>query len=246
MTIKHRTRAFIFKKKERAEADQIFSVFTEDFGKLDIVARAIRKTTSKLRAGIDVFYLSEIEFIQGRNNKTLTDAVKIKKFSNINNDINKFESAHRVADTLEGFIKGNEKDKKTFELISEFFANLDFGVRKNKNYQLEFHYFFWNFAAIQGYKLEIEKCAACRGKISPYDIYFSAKAGGVICSNCFQIMESGSERCLKINQDIVKVLRLIFSKNWNIISRLKVDEPFQDLLSKIYENSILSFYPQHC
>ncbi len=246
MTIKHRTKAFIFKKKERAEADQVFSVFTEDFGKLEIVARAIRKTKSKLRAGIDVFYLSEIEFIQGKNNKTLTDAVKIKKFSNINDDINKFEAAHRVADTLEGFIKGQEKDKKTFDLLNEFFENLNYRTHKNKNRQLIFYYFFWNCASIQGYKLEIEKCATCQKKINPDSIYFSAKAGGIMCSNCFQQKRVVAELCFKINEDVIKVLRLIFAKNWNIISRLKVDEYSQDLLNKIYENSILSFYPQHC
>ena len=83
MAVHYRTQGFIFKKDERAESDQILSVFTKDFGRLELKAKAIRKIASKLRPDIDMFYLSEIEFIQGKNNKTLTDATKIEKFDDI-------------------------------------------------------------------------------------------------------------------------------------------------------------------
>ena len=82
MTTRYKTRAFVFKKNDVNESDRVFSVFTDDFGRLDIFAKAIRKNVSKLRSGIDIFFFSEIEFIQGKNRKTLTDAVLKDKFNN--------------------------------------------------------------------------------------------------------------------------------------------------------------------
>ena len=71
MTLKYKTKALVFKKTDRNESDRVFSVFTENFGRLDIFAKAIRKNVSKLRSGIDIFFISDIEFIQGKNRKTL-------------------------------------------------------------------------------------------------------------------------------------------------------------------------------
>ena len=86
MAIHYRTQGFILKKTDRGEADQILTIYTKDFGKLEILGKAIRKIKSKLRSGADLFYFSEIEFIQGKAYKTLTDILKLKENSRGNND----------------------------------------------------------------------------------------------------------------------------------------------------------------
>ena len=83
MFFKYRTQGFILKKEDRGETDQLFTIFTRDFGKLEVLGKAIRKISSKLRSGMEIFYLSEIEFIQGKTYKTLTDIFLIKKFQNL-------------------------------------------------------------------------------------------------------------------------------------------------------------------
>ena len=143
MTTQYKTTALVFKKDDRNESDRTFSVFTDDFGRLDIYAKAIRKITSKLRRDFDIFYLSEIEFIQGKSHKTLIDAIKIKKFDNIGKDFKKLKIAYGVADMLDGFIKGQEKDSITFDMLVEFLNNLEDNSVKIKNYQLVYQYFFW-------------------------------------------------------------------------------------------------------
>ena len=61
----YRTKGIILQKTDRGETDRLFTFYTKDFGKLDLLARAERKITSKLRGGLELFYLSEVEFIQG-------------------------------------------------------------------------------------------------------------------------------------------------------------------------------------
>jgi len=116
MTTHYRTKGWVFKKENKNEADQDFSVFTQDFGKLELRGRAIRKINSKLRSGIDKFFLSEVEFIQGKNYKTLTDAILIRKFK---------ETAvlNKIAELLDNFIKGQEKDERIFNLLIETLEN---------------------------------------------------------------------------------------------------------------------------
>ncbi len=242
MTLKYRTKGFVFKKSERAESDQSFSVFTKDFGRLEITARAVRKITSKLRADIDIFNLSEIEFIQGKNNKTLTDASKIKKFNDIAGNFKSLKILFQISDVLDNFVKGQEKDETSFCLLEEVLDILSSLALKNKNHQLLFQCFFWNFLSSQGYKLEVNSCAACRDKLDPHNVYFSNKEGGAVCKKCSELDKDAK----KINSDIVKILRLIFSKNWDVISKLKIQPVSQKLLEEVSESAKMAFCPTHC
>jgi len=242
MTTRYKTKAFVFRKNNINESDRVFSVFTDCFGRLDIFAKAIRKSTSKLKSGIDIFFMSEIEFIQGKNRKTLTDASTIEKFDNVCQDQEKFETANRISEVLNDFIKGEEKDNEVFELLTDFFNKLDNGSLKIKNHRLAFQYFFWNFISLQGYRLQVDNCAICTSKLNPYNIYFSNKEGGVVCKKC-----SVTDKSLKrINSDIVKILRLIFRKDWRTISKLKIEPSSQQLLEEVSENAIHVFCPVHC
>lgn len=230
MTAKYRTTGFVFKKEDRNEADQVFSVFTRDFGRVEINAKAIRKITSKLRPGIDIFSFSEIEFIQGKNNKTLTDAARVRKINF--KEAGQFQAASQISELLDNFIKGQEKDSKTFDLIDETFQK--FAARK-----IIYYYFLWNFLSAQGYHLEAEICSMCRNRLDPQSVYFSAKEGGVICKEC-----SGKVRGAKeINSDIVKILRLILNKKRDIILRLKVGEGSRELLEEVSKSAVLELCP---
>jgi len=255
MTIRYKTRAFVFKKNNINESDRIFSVFTDDFGRLDIFAKAIRKNASKLRSGIDIFFMSEIEFIQGKNKKTLTDAAIIEKFDNICQDSEKFKIANRIGEILDNFIKGEEKDEDMFNLLNETFSklnNFQFPLNSAElqrakssgsisNFQLLYYYFVWNALSLLGYHSEVQRCASCNDKLIPYNIHFSSKEGGIICKKCL----SKDKFAKKINSDIVKILRIILSKDWQTLSKLKIEPSSQKLLENISENAVNSFCPSH-
>jgi len=232
MAVYYRTQGFIFKKKDILEADRVFSVFTYDFGRLEIFGKAIRKITSKLRGGIEIFSLSEIEFIQGKNRKTLTDTIAIEKFNNIIRDPIRLDISHRIGDILDNFIKGQEKDEFVFALLEETLNKLNNLKLQIFDIQLIYYYFLWNFLSITGYLPEIQKCAVCRLKLNPSILYFSNKDGGIICRNCC----GSSSEAEKINSDVVKILRLILKKDWSILSKLRVEAFSQNLFAEISDN----------
>jgi len=249
MSVYYRTQGFIFKKKDILEADRVFSVFTYDFGRLEIFAKAIRKITSKLRGGIEIFSFSEIEFIQGKNRKTLTDTIAIEKFKNIMQNPEKLEISHKISDILDNFIKGQEKDELIFTLLKDTLNKLNDPKLQDFSIQLIYYYFFWNFLSITGYHPEIQKCAVCGSKLNPYILYFSNKDGGTICKNCsdsnMEAERAYSEPCRRVNSDVVKILRLILNKDWNILSKLKVEVSSQNLLKEISNDYCYYILPSH-
>jgi len=218
MFVHYRTKGFVFKKVDRGESAQLFSVYTKDFGKLKILGKGIRKISSKLRSGIEIFYLSEIEFIQGKSYKTLTDAIAIEKFQDLRKDLARLDIAYRVAGLLDDLIRGEEKDKGVWDLLIEAFDKLNDSDFKNP--ELIYHYFFWNFSSLLGYKPEMHSCPVCENKLKPEKLYFNPDRGGVICKDCFKHEKSDIE----IKPEIVKIMRIIISNDIKVISRLNLDK----------------------
>ncbi|MSU54633.1 MAG: DNA repair protein RecO [Candidatus Staskawiczbacteria bacterium] len=220
MALTYATEAFVFKKEDRLEADSTFSVFTHDFGRLEVVGKAIRKITSKLKGNIEIFSLSRIEFVQGKNKKILTEALFVKKFKNISQVPEKLVIAHRITEILDVFLKGEQRDEKIWDMLVHMFEKLDSDSLQSKHYQLLYCYFVGNFTSILGYGLQLSKCAVCGQTLDPRLLYFSNKEGGTICGVCAGTHEGS----IKITSDTVKILRLILNKDWQTISRLKAAE----------------------
>jgi len=165
MAIHYRTKGFILKKADSGEADRIFTVFTKEFGKLKILAKAIRKIGSKLRGGMEVFYLTDIEFIQGKTYKTLTDALLIDNFQNLRKDLKRLKIAQDISEMTDGLIRGEEKDEKVWNLLKTVFRELDKISLSIKECWLIYYYFLWNFLSILGYKPQLNFCSICQRKL---------------------------------------------------------------------------------
>ncbi len=234
MFIHYRTKAFFLNEQNRGEANRLFTIFTNDFGKLRIFGKAIRKIRSKLRAGTEIFSLSEIEFIQGKSHKTLTDTVLIDRFENIKENPEKLKVAFQVAETMNSFLEEEERDDEIWRLLEETIQRLNNCSLKTKNYSLIYYYFFWNLVSILGYKPELYHCSVCQKKLLPYNLCFSSKEGGIVCESCFQKMDKKTKDFyLKININVVKILRLIIKKNWNILKQLRIGEEDKENLNSL-------------
>jgi len=232
---RYQTQGFILKTEDRGEANQILTIFTKDFGKLEILAKAIRKIKSKLRGGTREFCLSEIEFIQGKTYKTLTDASLIENFNNLRKDLRRLKIAYQIAELLDNLIKGQEKDEKIWDLLNEIFEKLNNPQLPITSCQLLYYYFLWNFLSILGYKLQLYSCPICQKKLSPEKLYFSPKEGGVVDFNCFRKVKNGQ----KIETDVIKILRIFLKKDWLTLSKLKIETLNKKLLKSISQNYLL-------
>ncbi|MFH1462676.1 MAG: DNA repair protein RecO [bacterium] len=228
----YRTQGFILKKEDRGEADRVFTVYTKDFGKLDLLAKAERKIKSKLRGGLELFYLSEIEFIQGKAQKTLTDSILINSFSGLRKDLTKLALAYKISESLDSLIKGEEPDKNVWSLLNETLRRLNLLEIRNLKLEILYFYFFWNLLSILGYRPEVNHCSLCQKKLSPENLFFNLSEGGLICQNCAKLVKSVKE----ITPEAVKVMRVILKKDWPTLSKLKIEKSYLDSLNKISED----------
>lgn len=230
------------KKQDQAEADQVFTVFTEQFGKIEVVGKAVRKITSKLRSGVDVFYLSELEFIQGRHHKTLTDVSVIDKFAGIHQEPQKLQIIYKIVEMLNHFASQEGADEKLWRFLLQIFEmveNLEIrNSLKIRNLRLEIihYYFLWNFLSILGYSPELYKCSVCDNKLLPETFFFVPGEGGVVCWQCFSSNGLKNGLWFNIQVDTVKILRVYLKDGWDLAGKLRIGADAQQNLSEISEN----------
>ncbi|MBI2624880.1 MAG: DNA repair protein RecO [Candidatus Nealsonbacteria bacterium] len=222
----YRVQGLVLDKEDRGEADRLFTIFTRDFGRLDLFAKAERKIASKLRSGLELFYLSELEFIQGKSHKTITDAILLNKFDFLRKNPERLAAAYRITELLDRFIRDPDHDPIIFDLTRKVFDILN---NPKQKIAIIYHYFFWNFISALGYKPELYNCLICQKIISQNNLYFSPKEGGVICGNC----RNKAENAKTINPDVVKILRVILAKDWDFLSKLKIEKEYQNALSMV-------------
>ena len=214
----YRTKGIVLKKENRNEADQVFTIFTEKYGKIEVVGKAIRKITSKLRASIDIFYLTKIEFIQGKNQKILTDAILIDKFNSQKQNPEACGVAFQIAEMVDSLIIREQADRDIWYLLVEFFFY--FESLKLKIIPL---LFFWKLVDLLGYKPELFYCPLCKKKLLAEKLFFAFDPGGVICRGC---LDKNSEPLIiqEIDSATIKALRLFIADPIEKIERLAFKE----------------------
>lgn len=152
MSIHYRTQGFILRKEDRGEADRVFTIFTKDFGRLELRAVSERKITSKLRGGLELFYLSDIEFIQGKYQKTLTDASPIKTYRHVRQDLLRLVLVWRIAEFFNKVVQDQEADEKIWNILHETFNMMDNKDLNAQALKLIPSQFRWNLLSVSGYK----------------------------------------------------------------------------------------------
>lgn len=242
MFLNHRTEGFILKKENSGEAGQTLLVYTKDFGKIEVLAKAIRKLNSKLKSPTQVFYLSEIEFIQGRAQKTLTDALLIEKFPGIRKDILKLRLAYNFSRIFCELVKNQEADKNLWQLVKNFFSELNPESLTSSKALLFYHFFFWNLLGLLGYRPELNLCVFCRKKVVPPSVSWAASEGGLVCNDCLGKVKIKAER---IDAQTIKVLRLFLNQSWKTVRMLKTGSRLLEDLKVIAKNYFNHIHEQH-
>ena len=239
----HRTKGFVLTKKNSGEADQIFVLYTQDFGKIELVGKAIRKITSKLKSSIDVFYFIEAEFIQGKKQKILTDAIVIEKFLKLRKNQEALACVSQISQAVCLLIPTEKKDDAIWSLLFEAITKINDLSLKIENYKLKIilNYFVWNFFALLGFLPELYNCPVCLTSLLPETFFLSPCHGGIICWRCCKKAKQENKLLLveEISVNAVKTIRFLLKEPFEKCQKLTCHQKdIKDLekLGELYFN----------
>lgn len=244
MFTRYFTKALFLKEEERGEADLIFSLFTENFGKIEVLGKGIRKINAKLRPQTLPFSLCGVEFVQGKQNKILTDVFLLNSFKNINSSPIRFLLAQKSTKIFLKLLANENPDKKIWQHLNSFFKVLNQKDLSLYSLKLLFYYFLWNLFSLLGFQPELFNCLFCQRKLKPEKLFFLSFEGGVMCFECY--LKEKPKEALPISPETVKIIRKILEGQWEKVSKIKIQKShFQELkeISKDYFSKIINEKP---
>ncbi len=153
--------AIVLSRRNFREADQIISLYSFDKGKAEILAKGIKKITSKNSAHLEPFCFSEVEIISGKELDHLGTVQTLNNFLNIRQDFTKSLAASFVVNLLDKTIEVGERDERIFVLIKSWLEFLDknnFNLIMIDAFVIKLLYYLgFDIVAIEKLNLEMKK-----------------------------------------------------------------------------------------
>lgn len=147
--------AIVLARKNWREFDQMISLFTRERGKVEVLAKGIKKITSKNSSNLEILSLVEVDIAQGKEVDHLTKVQSVKIFKNIFSDFDKIFIANYAVKLVDENTLSQEKDENIFNLIISFLEFLNFAKQINSlNLATGFIFKLWHYL---GFSVEEEK-----------------------------------------------------------------------------------------
>jgi DNA repair protein RecO (recombination protein O) len=211
----YQTKAIIVKKTKLGEADRILTLYTPDLGKIQAVAKGVRRPRSKMAGHLELMTCSQISLARGRNLDTITGAQTIESFLPLKTDLVLASYGFYVIELVNQFTPDQSGDEDIYNLLLETLINL----QNSDNRELLIRYFELKLLELAGYRPQLHNCIACDEPLAPVINYFNAGAGGMLCPRC-ALKYTFS---LEVSVNALKVLRFIQDNTYNAVSRLRIN-----------------------
>ncbi len=196
----YKTTGIVLRHRKLGEADKILTLFTPNQGKLDAVAKGVRRPTSKLAGHVEPLIYSTFLLAQGRELDIVTQAETVEPLTPLRDDLERVGRALYAAELVDRFTPERQESYPVFRLLLETLRRL----ATRDELDLVLRYFEVQLLHELGYRPQLDRCVSCGAELEPTDNFWSAASGGVLCPAC-----AGQEPLARaLSLGALKVLRL--------------------------------------
>ncbi|MBI4298788.1 MAG: DNA repair protein RecO [Chloroflexi bacterium] len=211
----YKTEAIVLKHIPLGEADRILTVYTPELGKLRLVAKGVRRPTSKLGGHVEPLNHVTLSVARGQNLDIATQGQTLHSFRSVREDLRSLSWGFYIADLVDQFAPDESPNFHLFELMLRALGWLEKGTQT----ELLLRFFEMRLLGYTGYQPELYWCVECRRHLDPGNYAFSCSLGGVTCSSCEDRPEGS---LLPASLNTMKVLRFLQREEYTAVTALHI------------------------
>ena len=212
----YRTEAVILRQRRLAEADKICVLLTPLHGRIEAVAKGVRRPISRLAGHVDPLTRVNLLLAQGRSLDIITQAETVACYPTLHDEIELLSRGLYAAELADRF---TEVGGDTGSLYRQLVATLE-RIEAGAGPDLAVRWFELHLLADQGYKPEFRACVRCQRSLEAEGNAFSAAAGGVLCPECRSWLPGRP-----LSARAFKLIRFLESAPYGEAARVRVDAP---------------------
>jgi DNA repair protein RecO (recombination protein O) len=203
----YRTQAVILRRRDYADADRILTVYTPRLGKVELIAKGVRKTTSRKAGHLELFSHASLLVAQARTWGIVTEVTTVESFLHLRSDLDRIGWAGYACELVDAFGSAEDESQQLWEMLLFALRVLD---SDEEQIDLFLRWFELHLLSLVGFQPELFNCLACGDELQAVTNYLSLAAGGVFCPRCGEAA-GGTE---PIEPGLLKVLRHIQRSSW--------------------------------
>src|SRR3989344_7607887 len=98
----YKAEGIVIRRKSFGEADRILTVFTKKHGKIKVLAKGVRRITSRRGPNVELFNQVELIIHQGKSFDILTEAQVLNTFQSIRKNLDLVGLAFHICEVVDG------------------------------------------------------------------------------------------------------------------------------------------------
>lgn len=195
----YRTEAVVLRRGDLGEADRLLTVFSPKYGKLRLVAKGVRRPTSRKAGHLEPLTRVDLLLAKGRELDIITQAQSLQTYPLPTEDLERLGYALYAAELLDHFSVAEGETRSQYRLLTDTLERLSGGAEPAP----AIRHFELQLLEVSGFRPELFGCVGCGAGIRPEAQFFSAEHGGVLCPAC-----GGAEAdALPVSLSALRVLR---------------------------------------
>ena len=191
----------VLKAIDYKENDKLLTILTLDMGKILVVARGVKKSTSKLKAYSQSFCFGQFELSQGKGGWVLVGVNPVDNFFELLADFDKYKQACAVLEICDKICVENQSYPKLLLEALKIIKQINYSAINPK---LLLCKFMFNVLNYEGFGIDAKCCSCCR---TPFmnEVYLSVSTGELLCHAC------KTEDCEMLDGGVFSALKIISS-----------------------------------
>jgi len=212
----YRTDAVVLSRMDYGEADRIVTVFTPRRGRLRVIAKGVRRPTSRLGPHLEYFARCHLMLVKGRELDTVTGVEMLDPHLGLRSDLEAFGHASHIVELLLRMTEDRQENEPAYDLLVGSLRLLGEGVEPfavTRHFELA-------LLGLLGYRPELYRCLNCQTDLTAATNAFSERLGGLLCPLCRAT--DAAARPLSVNAQ--KYLRTLDRQGLAAATRFRLED----------------------
>lgn len=150
------TKGIILHKSDLREVDQLFSIYTEHYGKVSAIGRGTKKMTSKLNGQLSYFGEIYLMLARGRAYDHVAAAEMVTNFSAVRTDLKKIVLVSFALELVDKLTRVEEPDRRIYNLLIKYIDSVNNNDFKDNDWDVVRQAFVIKLLALLGFDPPIE------------------------------------------------------------------------------------------
>ncbi|HAZ28419.1 MAG TPA: DNA repair protein RecO [Candidatus Magasanikbacteria bacterium] len=233
--------SLILSRKDFREYDQIISAYTVEQGKIQVLARGVKKITSKHGCHLEPVSFVDLTIVPGKELSHLIKVQPIIFFQGIQADMRKRVIAGYLVSLIDRVLEDGQGDAGLFSFFREFFLFLNSAPAVHP---FLVDAFLMRFFDRLGFRPLLGACMHCGKDMhtmiqehwkTPRDGigFFSIREGGMVCPLCASKDEGMVMGLVPCDEKNVNTMLCMINGSWEMLASWPLDDSERSKIQKI-------------